>query len=406
MMDMPPGWTWVTLGEITHPTQQRVTPSRRDDRVFLGLEHVEPGTTKVLTPSSASGMKSATMLFEAGDTLYGRLRPYLNKVCMPNFGGLASSEFMVFKPSPLLVPGFLLYLLNSIEFVHFASLVNDGDRPRVKWNQISSFPVRLPPLNEQQRIVDEIDEQFSRLDSAERSLRRAEANLASLKLSAFIEAFAGDWPTQHLDEVTDSERVICYGILKPKTVGDCTVPYVEVRSIRDGRIDVANLNRTTEAMHQQFLRSELRPGDVVLAIRGSFDRAAVVPPELAGANVSRDVARIAPTAELDAAFLAHFLSGPAAYRYFSAQARGVAVKGVNIGDLRKMPIPFPSLDEQRQIVREVDRRLSVIDNMSREVEAARRTATSLRRAVLRDAFSGRLSASEHVLSSTEGLVTA
>ena len=58
------------------------------------------------------------------------------------------------------------------------------------------------------------------------------------------------------------------------------IPYVEVRSIRNGHIDTDALHRTTQTLHDEFRRSELRAGDVVLADTRSFDRAAVVPTDL------------------------------------------------------------------------------------------------------------------------------
>ena len=203
-------------------------------------------------------------------------------------------------------------------------------------------------------------------------------------------AFKDTWPTKPLVQVTDAQRPICYGILKPKTTGDLVVPYVEVRSIDSGRIETAALPRTTLALHEEFKRSELRSGDVVLAIRGSWDRAAVVPPELDGANVSRDVARIAPEPELDPGFLSHYLASPRAVRFFAGAARGVGVRGVNIGDLRSMPVPVPSPGEQRKAVSEIERSLSLVASLEAEITAALRRSRSLRVSVLSAAFAGRL----------------
>jgi type I restriction enzyme S subunit len=203
-------------------------------------------------------------------------------------------------------------------------------------------------------------------------------------------AFSVDARYEQLGDITNQDRPICYGILKPKTTGELLVPYVEVRSIVRRKIDLAGLHRTTRELHAEFRRSELRAGDVVLAIRGSFDRAAVVPAALEGANVSRDVARIAPLPELDPTYLAYFLGSPAAFAAFTAAARGVAVRGVNIGDLRKLRVPMPSLDVQRRIVAEIDEHLSLIDALRAAVGSAQRRSAALRRAILERAFRGEL----------------
>src|SRR6202007_387246 len=101
--------------------------------------------------------------FYAGDVLYGRLRPYLNKVTKPQFSGLASAEFIVFPDTPLIKSDFLKYRLNAVDFVNFASHLNEGDRPRVGFDQIGDFKLLIPPPNEQKRIVAMIEELFSEL---------------------------------------------------------------------------------------------------------------------------------------------------------------------------------------------------------------------------------------------------
>src|SRR5207237_4046681 len=84
-------------------------------------------------------------------------------------------------------PKYLQYLLNSAEFVAFASHLNAGDRPRVDFGQISDFDLRLAPVAEQKRIVAEIDKQFTRLDAAVVALRRVQANLKRYR-SAILKA--------------------------------------------------------------------------------------------------------------------------------------------------------------------------------------------------------------------------
>jgi len=155
------------------------------------------------------------------------------------------------------------------------------------------------------------------------------------------DAFPSHWPVVSLEQATDPNRVICYGILKPKVKGQGTVPYVEVKDLRARQLSVGGLHKTTKKLHDEFKRSMLAEGDVVLAIRGSYDCAAIVPSSLAGANISRDVARLAPLSGVSTEFLYHYLTSPVAQRYLDARARGVAVKGVNIGHLREDAVAAP-----------------------------------------------------------------
>ena len=132
---------------------------------------------RLLGTVPASEMRSNAEYFERGDVLYGRLRPYLNKVFRADFEGLCSAEFIPFRKVSHLESRYLQYFLNSWEFVSFATHLNEGDRPRVRLEQIADYPFPLPPLPEQQRIVDEIEAQFTRLDAVVAALKRARANL-------------------------------------------------------------------------------------------------------------------------------------------------------------------------------------------------------------------------------------
>ncbi len=146
-------------------------------------------------------MKSSANTFRSGDVLYGRLRSYLNKVYQPGFGGLCSGEFIVMPETTAVSGRFLKYRLNASDFVHFASHINTGDRPRVDFGQISNFDLSLPPRPEQIRIADALDELFSDLDAGVASLEQAQDKLKLYRTSVLKASVEGtltaDWRAQH-----------------------------------------------------------------------------------------------------------------------------------------------------------------------------------------------------------------
>jgi len=387
MSELPQGWASTTLGEIGEYL---------NGRGFKKSEWREFGGRPIIRIQNLTGSGSHFNYFdgEAEERYIARDGDLLVSwaATLGVFvwrGPEAVVNQHIFKVESRVDREFHRYLLLSTldalqHQTHGSGMVH------ITKSRFDATPVALPPFNEQRRIVAAIEEQFSRLDAAQAGLEAASRRLTGLRDAALVRAFYGDYAASALVDVSDACRPICYGILKPKTTGNLVVPYVEVRSIRQGRIDVSSLHRTTQALHDEFARSELRGGDVVLAIRGSWDRAAVVPDELTGANVSRDVARIAPGDDLDARYLAHFLASPVARRYFAAAARGVGVRGVNIGDLRKLPIPVPPLREQRGIVTRAERDVSAIDALDSGIQRAQRRSALLRRALLERAFRGEL----------------
>lgn len=180
-----------SLGEVVRPNRPRVKPESMPNAQFIGMEHVEAHTMKLLGTVPAATMKSSAVHFKPGDVLYGRLRPYLNKVFRPTFEGLCSAEFIVFPENERIDGRYLQYFLNSGSFVRFATHLNAGDRPRVDFDQIAPYPIPVPTLERQHEIVAELEKQFSRLDEAVANLQRVKANLKRYKASVLKAAVEG-----------------------------------------------------------------------------------------------------------------------------------------------------------------------------------------------------------------------
>ena len=181
----------TTIGNVTSPRGVKLKPSQMEDAPFIGLQHVEAHTMRLIGIGRTRDVKSSGSYFRRDDVLYGRLRPYLNKIYMPDFDGLASGEFIVFPSQQFLDNTYLKYFLNQWEFASFATRINAGDRPRVDFIQFSGYPIPLPPFPEQRRIVAEIEKQLTRLDASVASLERVRANLRRYRTSVLKAACEG-----------------------------------------------------------------------------------------------------------------------------------------------------------------------------------------------------------------------
>lgn len=198
---LPPGWAAATLGAIVEPRIGKTDPQATPFVKFIGMEQVEAHTMRLLGTVPASTMKSGANVFQPFDVLYGRMRAYLNKVYQPDFGGLCSGEFIVLPETCAVLGRFLKYRLNAGDFVRFANHLNTGDRPRVDFDQIKLFPLLLPPMPEQERIADALDEILSDLDAGMAALERVKAKLKHFRaavLKAAVEgALTAEWRIQN-----------------------------------------------------------------------------------------------------------------------------------------------------------------------------------------------------------------
>lgn len=200
--ELPKSWIWTQLGNITKPSKEKVDPNKVGLTNYVGLEHIEKDTSKLLGYGSSHEVRSSKTKFYKGDVLYGKLRPYLNKVVVADFDGLCSTDILVFPKSKNFINKFLAYRLFSKDFVRFANLGISGvQHPRTSFNKIFPFKIALPLLQEQKKIVEEIERRFSIADEIEntvdKSLKQAEKLRQSILKKAFEGKLTEKWREEH-----------------------------------------------------------------------------------------------------------------------------------------------------------------------------------------------------------------
>lgn len=127
------------------------------------------------------------------------------------------------------------------------------------------------------------------------------------------------------------------------------VKYVRVVDMKDGGIELSGIRSTTETISNQYKRSLLKPGDLLMSIRGHVGRLAIVPHELGGANITQDTARLAIHG-VSPLFVQECLRTEGFQRWMAKHTKGVAVQGINLGDVKVMPIVLPPPDLQAKFV--------------------------------------------------------
>jgi type I restriction enzyme, S subunit len=198
------------------------------------------------------------------------------------------------------------------------------------------------------------------------------------------------WAQLSVEQATLGERPVAYGVLQPGKDLPSGVPLVRVCDVADGAVDTKSLKRISQEIAEEFPRTKLRGGEVLLTIVGTIGRTAIVPAELAGANVARAVAVMVPTEGVMAEWLELCLRYEKTRQVLTEAAREVARKTLNLEQLRECAIPVPSAVEQQEAVSRVGILLSRASAIERDIKAQIRGATALRQTVMRAAFSGLL----------------
>jgi type I restriction enzyme S subunit len=208
------------------------------------LDQIESHTgnivNKKIAPASAAG--TSTNVFDDGNVLYSKLRPYLNKVLCPTEPGIATTELVPLRPrKDLLERRYLTYYLRSNHFLGFANVAVAGVKmPRIIMAKFWKHHIPLPPLSEQQRIVEILDQA-----NALRK-KRAEADaIAARILPALFYKMFGDPATNpkgwNIKPLSDCEAQVRYGLGQPPKASTTGVALIRATNISRGTISPKNM---------------------------------------------------------------------------------------------------------------------------------------------------------------------
>jgi type I restriction enzyme S subunit len=193
---IPHDWKWIALSKAAdcRASTKVDSASLNDSDWVLDLEDIDGGTGKVIATATFAERSSLSTKasFQKGDVLYGKLRPYLNKVVIADRSGVCSTEIIPLRPQAFVEAGYLRLFLRSPYFLRYAAAKNYGMKmPRLGTKDLESAQIPLPPLAEQKRIVAKVDELMALCDrlEAQQLEREAQAGqLARASLTRFADA--------------------------------------------------------------------------------------------------------------------------------------------------------------------------------------------------------------------------
>ena len=175
LFELPKSWKWTTLSDLfLYDAGVKRQPKNLNQKLWLlELEDIEKDSGRLLVRINASerASKSTKSEFRVGDILYGKLRPYLNKVLVADRPGYSTTEIVALRPFLRLCPQYCALALRRPDFVDYVTRLGQGTKmPRLRTEDAAIAPFPLPPLAEQNRIVARVDELMTCCDQLEASL--------------------------------------------------------------------------------------------------------------------------------------------------------------------------------------------------------------------------------------------
>lgn len=191
--ELPKGWERKTFNDIIDISKEKYKPNNSESKFYVGLEHIEKNLGALTAECGFENIKTLKNKFNVGEILYGKLRPYLNKVYLAKENGVCSTDILVLRTKENCNAQFLTHLMLGVDFVNTMSENTSGvNLPRVSTKFILEYPINLPSIEEQQRIVQEIEGRLSVADKMEESIAHSLLQAESLRQSILKKAFSGE----------------------------------------------------------------------------------------------------------------------------------------------------------------------------------------------------------------------
>lgn len=388
---LPAGWEVKTLGEVCEYDKNQNTHSGLP---YVGLEHIESHSGRFIGSLEPQKVKSSTFHFNENHVLYGRLRPYLNKVLLPDFEGHCSTEIFPIKAKAQLLREFLFYWLITDSTVKRINATWTGARmPRANMNQVLEFDFFFPPLAEQRRIVGILDEAFSAIETAKAHAERNRHNAKELFESYLHSIFAtqGDgWEEKKLGEVCDFVRGPFGGSLKKNIFKpDGYAVYEQQHAIYDQFDDVRYF--IDEVKFLEMKRFELNPEDLIMSCSGTMGRVAIVPSGIKRGIINQALLKISTGKRLLNTYLKSWMESESFQNSLKKYSGGAAIQNVaSVSTLKSIEIPLPSLKEQQRIVRQLDALRAETQRLEQVYANKVAALDELKKSLLHKAFAGEL----------------
>ena len=376
---------------------------------FVNAGHLEQGRIDIermshISPQHFESLRGGK--FRKGDILFC-LRGSLGKcaIVREDLIGAIASSLVIVRASEKVNRDFLFYFLNSpIALAEMKIYDNGTAQPNLASKDLARFKIALPPIAEQIKIVEILEEQISRLDAALASVRSVRDKAVRFRRSLLHAAFTGaltghdsslgtlpiDWTLLKIADFASVKG----GKRLPKGTQWSDVetnhPYIRATDIKNGKINEDNLVYVPEKTWPAISRYIVATNDVIITIAGTIGSVAVVPETLNEANLTENAAKICHLQNVLPRFLLLYLMSPETQTVISGLSTSTTQAKLALFRIESIEVPTPSLSEQQKIVEIVDTQISILDQSLSLVDAVERRASALRRSLLHSAFTGEL----------------
>lgn len=412
---LPKEWRATQLGDVAEygKTQKCELSDIKVDTWILELEDIEKNSSRIIKRLNTSErpFKSTKNKFKEGDILYGKLRPYLNKVVIADDNGVCSTEIIPLNAEPNVNNHYLFHWLRSETFLNYVVEVSYGvNMPRLGTKDGLLAPFILPPQAEQKVIADKLDTLLAQVETTKARLDRIPQILKTFRQSVLAAAVSGKLTEEWRGKNGVSEW-------QQKTLGDVVAGISQGWSPKCLSEETSGKSwgviKTSSVQERLFLEQEnkklpehLEPrealkvatGDILTTRAGPRSRCGVscyVENVTLNLMICDKVYRYQVKPEMGLSkFLVMQLNSHPTLESIESLKTGISESGMNLTQkkFKELLLEWPSTEEQTQIVHRVEELFAFSDRIEQKANAALERVNNLTQSILAKAFRGEFTA--------------
>jgi len=395
--EIPKGWVWCTLEEISNygDCNNISVTDIADDEWVLELEDLEKDTASIIQILSKAerNIKGVRHKFNKGDVLYSKLRTYLNKVLVAPQAGYCTTEIIPFNSYCNISTYYLCHVLRTTYFLDYTQQCGYGVKmPRLSTNDAHKGMIPLPPLCEQQRIVEEIEHWFSLIDTIEQGKEELQTTIKQAKSKILDLAIHGKLVPQDPNDEPGSEllkrinpkaEITCDNehypelpkgwielkigmaatytngrAFKPEEWMQEGLPIIRIQNLND---NTSHYNRTTKTYEARFL---VKNSDLLFAWAASLGTYIW---EGGNAWLNQHIFKVEPYSFVNKKFL--YYAFKAMVIEFYRNSHGSGMVHITKNQFENINLLLPPLEEQKRIVNKIEELFAALDTIEQSLQA-------------------------------------
>lgn len=404
--EIPEEWEELRLKYSADLINEKVDSST-SELPFTGLENIESWTGKRINEVEDSISEGQANLYESGDVLFCKLRPYLAKVLHVNENGICTGELLVLRSKEVIGAFLSYYLLTRDCIMVIDSSTYGAKMPRANWDFIGNLPTLIPSKDEQTTIASFLDLETEKIDTLiskkERQIELLQEKRSSLISHAVTKGIDPDVKmkdsgVEWLGEIPDgweAKRLKYIASINDEALGENTKPdyellYVDISSI-DSAKGIINIEPMLFEKAPSRARRIVREGDVIVSTVRTYLRA-IAPITNAAPNliVSTGFAVVRPKLGFNSAYAAYALRATYFVDSVVSRSVGVSYPAINASEIGTLAVAHPPHSEQKAIAFFLDRETEKIDFLIEKIKLSIEKLREYRTALISAAVTGKI----------------